>query len=303
MSTHEQPGSVADALRALDQLRADAQARQQGRLAEVDEEIARLEESITNLQSQIATLQESRREIEQSDETAAIPGGPQKLFEVLRAQASVLAQRAQAWSEAVAECEARKEQALQSPEIAPLVAEFQQFKEGGEAALAQLPPSYRKAIEEVHNKVRRELEGHLERLSEVPVLDVEPIKLDVVFSADEGLVMLITPLSEQVYTQWASGSAGLDNRVAAKVVESLYSALRGTPVEAAEAMYGGHEGLLAMELEIPPDLEGFPARLESAFEQVLGASAEIQGAKVNIQLVSVPIDLLLPGEEEEGEDA
>ncbi|TVQ91895.1 MAG: hypothetical protein EA397_08325 [Deltaproteobacteria bacterium] len=302
MSTHEQPGSIADALRAVEEQRVAAQERHSARLAEVDEEIERLQESIQNLQAQIQTLQESRAQIEQ-EQDPEFEGGAELIFQVLREHSGRLAERAAMWAEAVAAVEAQKNKALQSPEIAPLVAEYQQFRDGGDAALAQLPPSYRKAIEEVHNKVRDQLRAHLEELDVTPELDAESIPLDVVFSSDEGLVMIITPVSADVYSQWAGRPAGLDTRIAAKIVEGLYTALRGTAAEAAEAVYGGHEGLLAMELEIPLDMSGFPERLQAAMEQTFESAVDIAAARVELRLAKVPVDLLLPADDEEVDDA
>jgi hypothetical protein len=106
-----------------------------------------------------------------------------------------------------------------------------------------------------------------------------------------------------VQSRWAERDADLQTRLAATIVEGLYTALRGTPLEASEAAFGGHEGLLAMEVELTPEVVGFEQRLRDAMGQALDAAADLAAARVQVALVQVGVDLLLPpDDDDEGAD-
>lgn len=300
MSPDEQPSSVAAALQQVEELRAAAQARQQSQLGEIDEEIGRLEQSIENLRAQVATLHEARRAAQEEAQSTlnSSSSASQHVFEALRVQSGRLTERNTAWVEAKKALESTRREALQSSEVAPLLQEYEQFHAEVEPTLANLPESYRKVIQAHHETVKSKLQAHLDALQSFPDLTDDELALDVVVAGDEGIAMVLTPVSESLYSDWSGRPADLESRVAEVVVEGLYTALRGTALESAEAAFGGHEGLLVMEVELTSDLAGFAGRLDAAMRQVFESAADVTAANVLLNLVRVPVDLLLPADED-----
>lgn len=305
MSGNGELETVAAALQAVEAQRASAQAEAEARLAEFDAEISRLQRNIENLQAQIATLREARAQAH--DQAQADPAwqaeASRRIFGALRAQAGALAERTVAWVEATRALEARRAEALRSSEAAPLLEEYEQFRRDVEPTLASLPASYRSVLQAHHDQIKARLQVHLDAVGGHPEVDAPPLRLDVVFASDDDIVMLLTPVAEEVHGRWNERDADLQTRVAATVVEGLYTALRGTAAEAAEAAFGGHEGLLAMEVELDPPLSGVGERLRAAVIQAFDAAADIAGSRVELNLVEVPVDLLLPDDEGEEADA
>lgn len=310
MTQDQAANTVADALNVVKAQQEAARAQHASRLAEIDGEIERLVQSISNLQSQLNAVQLSRDELAAEGEaidSAAVGDAYHGIFAVLRGQASKLAERTVLWTEAARAVAARRAEALADPETSTLVAEYEQFVNGGEAALAAVPASYRKVIEAHHATVSAQLEERLAALQELPQVQADELGFDVVAAVDAdqegGIAMIVTPVAAEVQTDWTSRDADLQTQVAARVVEGLYKALKAGGMGTSQAMFGGHQGLLALEVELPPGTAGhFGDALRGAIEASL-ASDELKGARVAARVSSVDVDLLLPPEDEEGDDA
>jgi len=307
MSANEQVESVTAVLREVGGLQAASAEQQRARLAEFDAEVERLQRNIENLHAQIATLREARRQAEEEsigDDVSWRLESSARLFAALRAQAGALTERTVAWVEAARAVEARREEQLKSPEIAPLLEEYEQFAREVAPTLASLPASYRQVIEAHHEDMKARLKAKLDTV-EVghPQVQADALRLEVIFACDDEILMILTPVPDEVHSRWTERDADLQARVAATIVQALYTALRGTALETSEAAFGGHEGLLAMEIELTPEVQDFGSRLRQAMAEVLAAAADIEAAQVRIDLVEVPVDLLIPDTESEEDDA
>lgn len=307
MSLHEQVQSASAVLREVGALQAAAAEQQAARLAQFDAEVERLQRNIENLQAQIATLREARRQAEEDsvgDDASWRVESSARLFAALRSQAGALTERTVAWVEAARAVEAQRAEQLKSPEIAPLMEEYEQFQRDVAPTLDKLPPSYRQVIESHHAELAARLQERLDAIQVgPPTVDAEPLHLEVIFACDQEILMVLCPVHDEVHSRWTERDADLQARVATTVVQAMYTALRGTALESSEAAFGGHEGLLAMEVELTPEVGAFGPRLQQAMEQCVAAATDIDAAKVRLELIEVPVDLLIPDADEEEDDA
>jgi hypothetical protein len=306
MTQDEATPSVADALRDLEALQQQARERHQARLDELDEEIGRLEGTIENLTAQLQAVQQSRKQVAEE-----VPGqdgaGYSKIFEALTAQCRRLAARNVAWTEAHRALVQEREAALRQGEHAALIDEIEQFRRDVEPGLESLPASYRKVVVAHHQQQVETLRAHLATLPTVPRVEAPALALELVLAVDAdeegGVAMIVTPVAAEVGTDWQGRDADLQTLLAARVVEGIYTALRGTPLEGLQAVYGPHQDLLALELELPPGhAEGFAERLTAHVDKTLAAE-DLKAAGLAPRIVRLAVDLLLPPEDPEADDA
>ena len=190
--------------------------------------------------------------------------------------------------------------------VAPLLKEYEQFRTEVEPTLAALPESYRGVILAHHEGVVNKLREHLGRAAGGPVeVEGDPLVIDVVLAVDapEGeaeLLMLVLPVSEAVYGEWAARDEDLQTHLAARVVQAVYESCGKLGLVGVQAMFGGHRDLLAVEVELgaikPDDVK---AVLQERLEAVLGSASELQAAKVQAVPRFVAVDHLLPPEEDD----
>lgn len=302
------PTSVIGALESVSRWRIDTEARHKAELEEVDQEVQSLEQSIQNLQQQLEALQKFRGELverstrideEETQRTyAAIFGALGHQVEDLQARAAKVAEAEAAGAAALAD-------AMKDSATAPLLKEYEQFKTQIEPTLSSLPESYRSVILQHHEGVVAKLREHLAQAGTAPVqVEGDPVSVDLVFAVDapEGaveLVMLVLPVQEETYTGWHARGEDLQTWFAARVVQALYQAAATLGQPAAQAMFGGHQGLLAIEMEIGGgNPEEVAETLEAAFAAAV-AAPELQAAGVTVQPRRVSVDHLLPPEEDE----
>jgi hypothetical protein len=309
MSHDEAPPRVAQALAALETARRDQEERQKAQLASYDAEILRLNQAVANLQAQLAAVQQARLEAESQRTDDSAEQGYHQIFQVLRSQAGQLAARGVAWIEAARALSARRADVLRNSDIAPLISEYEAFRRDVEPTLGALPASYRSVLLAHHEGIAGRLRHRLEGLAGDPEVHGTALQLDVVLSVDVddegGVAMIVTPVPEEVHSAWTQRDADLQTRVGARIVQGVYTALRGTPMESAQAMVGGHQGLLALEVEMSPGTTStFGERLRAAIAQAVSDAPELRAARVEVTATLVDTELLLPPEGgEEGEDA
>ncbi|MFK7931084.1 MAG: hypothetical protein AB8H79_23055 [Myxococcota bacterium] len=310
MTQDEAPNSVADALAAAENMRREAESRHQQQLSEFDEEVSRLEQAVANLTAQLDAVRESRAQSEAAHVAAGSASAGEAyhlVFATLRAQSDLLAARNDSWSAARRAIEAQVTASLHEGDLAELVSDYEDARKDS-AALANLPATYRKVVMEHHQAIEDRLRDKLAALDKDPALDGEQIEIDVVVAVDGddegGVAMVVSPVPEEAHGAWEGRDADLLTAVAARLVQGIYTTVRGTEFEAIQAAFGGHQGLLAMEVELMPEqVAGFQETLVDAVDRIMSEASELRGARISVKVTPVPVDLLLPPEGEEGDHA
>jgi hypothetical protein len=304
--------TVTGALQEVAEWREAARARHQDEIKEVDLEVENLRKAVANLQQQLDALGRFRDELvgkgARIDEEE-VRRTYDRVFQALSSQREALAARAAA----VVEAEKARQEAIAAlmagPAIAPLVKEIEQFKTHVEPTLALLPESYRAVILEHHDGVTRRVQELVDEAHVAPIAVEGPtVEVDVVYAIDapEGLadlLMLVLPVEDAVQTRWTERQEDLQARLAARIVEGLYKACHQLGMTGVQAMFGGHQGLLAVEVELTrPDPDALDVALKAAFHAAQAGAADLEAARVAIRPVRLSVDHLLPPEEE-GADA
>jgi len=285
--------------------RSSVVAKNRSEIQDVDQEIENLRKAVANLQQQIETLRRSRDEIAKREEHLGdeeVERSYNAVFAALGDQSGALSKRAVAAADLEIGRNKAIESALADPSMADTVAGYQQFKTAFEPSLASMPESLRTPLRMAHEANTNKLRDHLANAKiSSPELSGDALSVEVVYAVDapEGtpeVVMLVLPVKEQVQTEWSSRREDLSTRVAARVIQGLYSAATAAGLNKARAAFGGHQGLLAVEMEIAGAPADFSAKLQEELSRALGSARELAAAKLEVVAREVPVDHLLPPE-------
>lgn len=301
------PRTVAAALEDVAKWRSEASQKTKSEISDVDQELEKFQAAINSLQQQIEALRRSREEIAKKDGAFveeeigrsynAVFAALTEQMEAVRARATDLAESDSSRAEALA-------QAIKDPAIAALMTEYTQFKTSVEPTLKGLPESYRAVILQHHEGISVKLRAALEGAAGTPAaVDGPNLIVDAVYAVDapEGtpeVLMMMLPVQEQVGTDWQGRSEDAQTWLAARVIQGVYTALQAAGLDKARVAFGGHQGLLAVEVEIGGAKNDFGARLQEALVKALAGSKELAAAKITVNARELVVDHLLPPEEE-----
>ena len=305
------PRSLASALDGVNAWRQEQESKTQAELAEVDSEIESVKSAIANLTQQLDALHRFRDEVSRRtthvspEETTRRYQG---IFTALLEQHQSLTAR----SALVRAATTARDQALlgslADPAAAALVRDYEQFRTAVAPTLGALPESYRAVILQHHESVTARLKALVESHgTSVAEVDAPTLTLDVALAIDTGegapdVLMMVVPVSEHVNGRAGSRPEDAETWIAARVLQGLYEACAASGLHNAHAAFGGHQGLLAIEIEVPGVGAEFATEVAAAIARVVGASKELRGAKVSIAAHAVPVDHLLPPETSEEAD-
>jgi hypothetical protein len=309
------PRSIADALAEVARRQGEEQARHAAELGEVDQEIASLRTAMTNLQQQLDALARFRDEL--AGRIDSVAGGGHRLtydaiFHALHEQSQALSGRAARVAEAARAQQKALADTLEDENIRKLMEEYGQFKEHMEPHLASFPATYRKALVSKHAEIEGELRAALADRADPPPpeVDEEPLAIDVVVAVDAPddvaeVAMLLLPVVEHVHTAWSDREEDLQTWVAARAMQAIYRVCHTFGLEGAQAMYGGHQGLLAVEIELGAgDGAAVRTALQQTLDETFAGSPELKGARLAIHARPVDVDHLFPPEDiDAGSDA
>lgn len=308
MEGQDGPMSVSGALQELKTQHAREIERQAEELSEVDQELGSIREAITNLEKQLETLTKFREDLHAKQQAGdGVDEGKAytAIFGVLSGQAQNLAARSAEVAKATAERNASQAATLEDPETKKLIEEFNTFKTTIEPSLANMPESYRAALMGAHTALEGRLQERLAHLDTGPVaVEGDAVSIDVVFAIDapEGaaeIAMLILPVRDQVTTDWLEKGDTVELTVAARALEALYRACHDLNYGHAQAMFGGFQGLLAVELELPGgEAKPWVDALQNHLAAVLSNSPELKAAGVLAAPALVQADQLFPPEDD-----
>lgn len=307
------PRSLASALEEVAAWRSEQEGKAKAELAEVDSEIDSVRSAIANLTQQLEALRRFRDEVAQRTDVV----GPEEtarsykaIFSALLSQQAALEARSAAVRARIDERDRALLSSLQDPAAASLVREYEQFRSAVAPTLAALPESYRAVLQAHHEGVTAKLRALVEAAGTSAVtVDEAPITLDVAVAMDDAegappVLMMVVPATEAVNGRPGARPEDPQTWVAARALQGLYEACAAAGVAGAHAAYGGHQGLLAVEIEAVGMDASFATQVTAAITRVAAAAKELQGAGVVIQPMIVPVDHLLPPESgEEATDA
>lgn len=263
-------------------------------MADVDKEEDEARRQIDEAQRRLLALASVRGELREKHAKIGIDAERREriaLREGLTADRTVVEARAAKLGEAIAKREAALQQQLQDPEIAQAVEEFEKFVEI-ETTLAALPPTYRRAILDHHEKVRRRLEPVIAASNAGPPdLGLPPVGVGVLFAINpaegtpEALVAVL-PVSVAVHRVWLERKEDLSSQFAYRVVAAVSRLLNAVGGGAAPIHYTAVNGCLAIEVWLGDcalqgdlndrALEEIGALREEA-EELLAAGIELYG--------------------------
>lgn len=301
------PQSVAAALEAVSSWRNDATQKTKAELAEVDLEIENVRTAITNLQQQIEALRKSKEDIGKRDDHLSdeeVTRSYHAVFEALKEQMEAVRERASALAAADTSRSQALADAIKDPKVASLMTEYTQFKTTVEPTLQAFPESYRGMIMQHHNGVAQQLRTALEAVGgTVGTVDGPELQGDATFAVDapDGtpeVVMMVLPVQEDVQAAWATRTEDAQTWIAARVIQGLYQALQDAGLHQARAAFGGHQGLLAVEVEVSGAKADIQQRIADEINKAMAGARELAGAKIGIAARPMVVDHLLPPEEE-----
>ncbi|MBT3221321.1 MAG: hypothetical protein HN348_19740 [Proteobacteria bacterium] len=307
MSNVNQPTSVEVALRDVRVWKTEQARRQSAELAEVDQEVENLKTAVDNLKQQLAALGKFRSELVGKSATLdakEIERSYSSVFETLSLQRQALEVRGAELLAAADEVSAHA--AAAHAGIAALLAEYEQFKREVEPSITTLPESYRQVLLDHHESVLAQLQEHLESVVTITELDSPVLRIDVVYSVDApdgepDLLIMVLPVAEEAYSEWASREEDLQTWLAVRVVQAVFEACREAKLPGVQAIFGGHQGLLAVEAELDGADSSVAATIARNMARILGSAPELKGARLEVVGCPGPIDFLLPEEDNDDE--
>ncbi len=272
-------------------------------MAEVDREEDASRRAIEEAQRQLLALATLRAELRDKHGQVAMEAERREraaLREGLSTDRGVIEARAAQLDVAIGAREAELQGQLKDPEVAAAVEEYEKFVEV-EASLAALPASYRRAILDHHERVRRRLEPVIAASNAgPPVLGLSPVGVGVLFAVDpadgtpEALVAVL-PVPYSVCRDWAERKEDLASLFAYRVVAAVSRLLAAVGAGSAPIQYTELAGCLAIQVwlgdcEIVGDLneralEEIDALREEA-EELSAAGIELYGLWVRAAMLA-----------------
>lgn len=272
-------------------------------MAEVDREEDGARRAIEEAQRQLLALATLRAELRDKHGQVAMEAERREraaLREGLSTDRGVIEARAAALDAAIGARDADLQRQLQDPEVAAAVEEYEKFVEV-EASLAALPASYRRAILDHHERIRRRLEPVIAASNAgPPPLGLEPVGVGVLFAVDppdgtpEALVAVL-PVPYSVCRDWAERKEDLASLFAYRVVAAVSRLLAAVGAGSAPIQYTELAGCLAVQVwlgdcEIVGDLneralEEIDALREEA-EELSAAGIELYGLWVRAAMLA-----------------
>lgn len=302
---------VADALAQVAKWKADEESRHNTELSEVDQEVASLQTAIENLKQQLEALGRFRQELLGKLETVqtAVPARTyDAVFAVLLGQMDALGGRAEELLEKERARDAALLGTLDDPAVKNLLAEYEQFQKAIAPTLDAMPATYREAMEKLRDSQRAQLAEKLGDLGREPVAsDGGDVYVDVLVAVDapEGsaeVLMLVLPVSEDVQVLWSDREEDVQTHLTARVMQGTYAATEELGYAGAEAVFGGHQGLLAIEIEVGGgDPDAVVEKVRGQIQASLDGAPELEAGKVRVRVQVVDVDHLLPPEPTEVE--
>lgn len=295
------------ALEAITRWREGQEEEAATQLTEVDAEEARLREGILAIERQIDALDELRgqiRERTESLDSQEIGRSYGAVVDALQADRDLTADRAKLVGHRARENREKAEAMLQDAELSRAVDEFEKFRDL-EAGLATLPASYRKAILDHHQQVKRRLAPILALIEgEVEPVDADTVGIAIVASVDvvddkpESLV-LVLPVDADIYNDWEANGDDVAAMLAYRMVAAAAELATRAGVPGAPISYRSFEGKLTVQVwfgkeKVTGDVKELAAEI---LDRVRVAASELTTARLELYTLWLPPEVLNPPED------
>ncbi|MFT5587463.1 MAG: hypothetical protein ACI9VR_005073 [Cognaticolwellia sp.] len=301
------PGLLA-ALEAVSSWREAQEEEAATQLAEVDAEELRLLHAIADLTKQSGALEGIREQIKLRTanlDQKEILRSHRALMDSLQADRHLLEERAAKLQEQSANDRIRAQAMLEDPELAEVVREYEGFAKV-EEGLSKLPPSYRKAIQEHHNTVKRRLRPVLELLEGAArPLDAHTEAISLVASVEpvEGppqALALVLPVDSGLYYEWEERPDNLSSQLAYRVVAAASELARRLGAPDAPITFTSVDGNLTVQLWLADhEIEGDLREAATGLLDVTAEAPDFGAAKIEVYALWLPPSVLSPPESDE----
>ncbi|HJN75490.1 MAG TPA: hypothetical protein QGF58_16290 [Myxococcota bacterium] len=306
-------------MEAITRWRESAEEEASTQLTEVNAEEARLSEGIKALERQIEALEVLRTQIRErngkldGEEIARSYGA---VVQALQEDRDLTAERGRIVAQRIEEDRNKAETLLQDAELARSIDEFERFREM-EAGLGSLPSSYRRAILDHHQQVKRRLAPVLKLINgPADPVDADTRGIAIIASVDlvednpESLV-LVLPVDADIYNHWEDGGEDLSALLAFRMVAAAAELATRAGVPAAPISYRSFEGKLTVQVwfgseKVTGDVKELAAEI---LDQVRFDASELGVAMLELYTLWLPPEVLNPPEDtidksdEAGEEA
>lgn len=299
------PRRIEDAYSQVERWRLAAVGQELQAAEAVEQAIAEHEASIAELREAVAALEAGRDAVYARADAVAGERDTrtyEAFFEILLEQSLDLEVRGLAMREAEDQDDSRWLRLLAASPLAKQLAEYVEYRRKIEPGLSAFPDEYGSTVRQHHDEVKAELVAWFESQDlALPKLELRELTLDVVVGVDEpedgvAVVMVVLPVPSAVQARWAERPAGIGLALAARAVEGLYKAAHHMGYRSAQVLFGGHRGLIAIELEVEGDPYELGSALAGAVQAALDRSPDLESARVRAQVSVVNIDHLLPAD-------
>jgi hypothetical protein len=306
MSATTKSQMIVDALSEVDRWRAELSRRSGGGRAALRERADGLRAQIDGLQAELASTQAELDGLGVSmddPERQANERAYRALYGILLEQSQRLTDRSERVVAARERRLARVESDLAQGEAAHLIREYKQFIEHVEPTLQGMPAGYREVVRAHHDQVVSQLRAHIGELLHSPItMDDELVEVEIVYAVDppEGdaeLLVCVLPVREEVFTEWEQAAESVDTWLTARVAQALYETLHAVGAPQLEPVFGGHQGLLAIETELPEGTFDVLGIFEERLHASLNDDTALPMAGVVVHPRHVCVDYLFPADE------
>ncbi len=305
------PSTVADALAGVERWKADEEKKHTAEMSEIESEVGSLRSAIANMQQQLDALEKVRVDLGKQTRTLRgrhVEQAHQAVFDALTRQAKALADREKLALDVERSRRADLEKSLPKTAVGPQLEEYVQFRKVVEPSLGALPESYREVVLSHHARVVDQLREHVAAQLAAPVpIDAAPIALDAVYAIDapDGkpeLLVVVLPVTDRIVSAWEDMPDGLQLWLGSRAVQAIAEAARETSAD-CEPLSGGHQGMLAIEVDLTDAGAPYALALERRLADRLRTGApELAAANVAVTLRKVDVDYLMPPESDEVSD-
>jgi len=197
----------------------------------------------------------------------------------------------------------RVENVLMEPKFQERITEFRQFQQTKEQ-LDQLPMSYRQAILQHHQTVRKELEPIFMAAEQpLPKTDKSPKCIGIIASIDPDFVQpeamaVLLPVPFSIYTEPNSGEDSLHQVLTFRCVGAITAALRKIGLTDVSINFGELKGYLSIQVWLGgKKLNGdIRQSISLEFQQLRDYASELQSVRLGMEVTWLDPELLDDGE-------
>ena len=300
---------LAVELDKIQKWRQERLASHQRYLAEIDEEDNRLRQKLTELERKLKANNQLREQVLNQLRKLPVEEGLRShsaLKEALGEDREILETRATALLHLHELERAELEKALEDPENAKALEEYEKFQEI-RPTLEMLPASYRQVIEAHHESLTSRLKPLFELAEGTGSrLEVEDMVVGMIASVDPedgapAAFALLVPVDFEIYRDWGERQEDLCSHLAYRAVSAVTRLLVQLDAASAPVAFRDFNGCLSIQVWLGDHV--IKTDLKKAAQEILSTlgegAAEQYAARIHLKPVWVSPYTIAPEDEEE----